>query len=108
MIQAESLTYPAIMDALKKGNTYASMGPKIYGLYLEENHIIIECSPVEKIYLITQGRDSQCKAVHSGEILTGASFELTGNEGYVRIQIRDGQGLSANTNAYWVKELLAQ
>lgn len=107
MIQAESLTYPAIMDALKKGNTYASMGPEIHGLYLEGNRLTIECSPVEKIYLITEGRDGQWVAVHPGETLTTASFDLTGNEGYVRIQIRDGHGLYANTNAYFVNELLA-
>ena len=45
--------------------------------------------------------------MHPGETLTTASFDLTGNEGYVRIQIRDGRGLYANTNAYFVNELLA-
>ncbi len=41
-----------------------------------------------------------------GESITEAEFPLTGKEGYVRIQIRDQNGLYANTNAYWVEELL--
>lgn len=108
MIQAPELRYDAIIKALQNGSTYASMGPLIHGLYLEENRLVIECSPVESIYLITQGRDGQWLRVNPGESLTRAEFPLTGNEGYVRIQIRDGRGLYANTNAYDVKELLSQ
>ena len=108
MIQAPELRYDAIIKALENGNTYASMGPLIHGLYLEENRLVIECSPVESIYLITQGRNGQWFRVNPGENLTRAEFPLTGNEGYVRVQIRDCRGLYANTNAYEVKELLSQ
>ena len=38
--------------------------------------------------------------------MTEAAFELTGDEGYVRLQLRDARGLYANTNAYFVKELM--
>ncbi len=108
MIQAPELRYDAIINALQDGHTYASMGPLIHGLYMEENRLVIECSPVEKIGLITQGRDGQWRLVHPGESLTRAEFPLTGNEGYVRIQIQDAHGRYANTNAYGVKELLSQ
>lgn len=108
MIQAPELRYDAIINALQNGRTYASMGPLIHGLYMEENHLVIECSPVEKIGLITQGRDGQWRLVHPGESLTRAEFPLTGKEGYVRIQIQDAHGRYANTNAYEVKELLSE
>ena len=106
MIQAESLTYDAVIKALVEGRTYASMGPLIHGLWLEGNRLTIQCDPVERIGLITQGRDGQWAFANPGESLTEASFELTGDEGYVRLQLRDAGGLYANTNAYFVKELL--
>ena len=106
MIQAESLTYDAVIKALVEGRTYASMGPLIHGLWLEGNRLTIQCGPVERIGLITQGRDGQWAFANPGKSLTEASFELTGDEGYVRLQLRDARGLYANTNAYFVKELL--
>lgn len=106
MIQAESLTYGAVIDALRQGKTYASMGPLIHGLYLEENRLVLHCDPVEKIFLLTEGRDGQSRFALPGESITEAEFPLTGKEGYVRIQIRDQNGRYANTNAYWVEELL--
>ena len=39
-------------------------------------------------------------AAAPGETITEACFELTGKEGYIRIDCRDGRGLHANTNAY--------
>ena len=37
-----------------------------------------------------------------GQTLTGASFPLSGDEGYVRVDCRDGQGRHACSNAYWL------
>lgn len=110
MIQAPELTYSAIMDALQKGNTYASMGPLFHGVYLEGNRLIVDCSPVERIHVITNGRGSRWISVNPGESLTHAEFSLddyVNYDGYIRIQIRDANGLYANTNAYDLKELLS-
>ena len=82
------------------------MGPLIHGPYLEENRLVLHCDPVEKIFLLTEGRDGQSRFALPGESITEAEFPLTGKEGYVRIQIRDQNGRYANTNAYWVEELL--
>lgn len=39
-----------------------------------------------------------------GETLTEAVFPLNGDEGYVRVDCRDGQGRHAYSNAYWLDE----
>lgn len=102
MIKAEELTYPAVIHALQEGNFYYSMGPEIKEAYVKDGKLVVKTSPVEKIFVIQQGRDCYKKAVHPGETLTEAEFPLTGNEGYIRIQVKDGRGLFAGTNAYWV------
>lgn len=102
MIKAEELTYPVVIHALQEGNFYYSMGPEIKEAYVKDGKLVVKTSPVEKIFVIQQGRDCYKKAVHPGETLTEAEFPLTGNEGYIRIQVKDGRGLFAGTNAYWV------
>ncbi len=100
MIHAEELTYEAITAALLKGSFYSSMGPEIKELYVEDGKLFIKTSPVEKIYVATEGRNCYRTAAAPGETITEACFELTGKEGYIRIDCQDGRGLHANTNAY--------
>ena len=59
----------------------------------------IETSPVEKIYVMS-GRNCHKKVAVPGQTLTGAAFPLDGTEEYIRVQIRDGQGRYACSNAY--------
>lgn len=100
MIFAEELTYEAITKALLKGSFYCSMGPEIKELYVEDGTLFVKTSPVEKIYVATEGRNCYRTGAAPGETITEASFELTGLEGYIRIDCQDGRGRHANTNAY--------
>lgn len=105
MVKASALTYPAVIAALKRGDYYSSMGPELYGLWLEEGRLCVRCSPVEKIYVITDGRDCYKRIAGTGESLTEASFELTGREAYIRVDCRDERGLHACSRAYYAEEL---
>ena len=102
MIKAEKLTYEAVTEALLSGHFYSSMGPELKELYIEDGELVIKTSPVEKIYVVTEGRRCHKKIANQGESLTEARFSLTGNEGYIRVDIRDGRGLHANSNAYFL------
>lgn len=106
MIKAQDLSYSTIARALQDGHYYASMGPEIHGLYLEGKKLVVDCSPVEKIYVMTEGRDGYKSLAKPGETITHAEFELSGQEGYVRVDCRDGHGLHANSNAYFLDKLL--
>ncbi|QEK07016.1 glycoside hydrolase domain-containing protein [Treponema phagedenis] len=100
MIRAESLTYSAVANALKLGHFYASMGPQIKELYIENGMVHIHTSAVKKISLITEGRRVYVKNAPEDEYITEAMFSLDGKEGYIRVDCIDERGLHANSNAY--------
>lgn len=106
MIHAKDLSYASVIEALKAGDFYSSMGPEIYEMTIEGNCLTVKTSPVEKIFVQTQGRRCFRKAVKPGETMTEAKFEITGKEGYLRLDIRDGRGLHANSNAYFLDEIM--
>ncbi|MDO4295383.1 MAG: PHP domain-containing protein [bacterium] len=103
MVKAKELTYASVMEALLAGDFYASMGPEIKELYLEDGKLHIKTSPAEKIYVMTEGRNCHKKVAKRGETITEAEFELWGNEGYIRVDVRDEKGRHANSNAYFLQ-----
>ena len=107
MIKADRLTYQDIAASLKAGNFYASTGPEIHDLWVEEGKVHITCSPASKIILSTGIRhqgivDAKREKVES---VTEATFELNENFGYFRITVLDKEGNAADTNAYFMDSL---
>lgn len=102
MIHGENLTYGAVVEALLRGDFYSSMGPEIRALYVEDGVLVVKTSPVEKIYVLMEGRDCYKKVAAPGETITEAEFQLTGNETYIRVTCQDSRGLHADSNAYEV------
>lgn len=105
MIAAEELSYPAVMEALKTGKFYWSQGPQLQGLSIEDGVLKVKTSPVEKIFVTLENRDSYKAVVAPGQTLTEAQFPLNGTEGWFRVQIRDSRGLFAGSNAYFMDQL---
>lgn len=103
MIKATSLDYLTIMEALEKGHFYASWGPNINSLWVEDDSIHITCSPANRIVVTYQSRRSYAL---NGKGLTEAVFKLRPDDGYVRITVVDGNGRCADTNAYFMSDLL--
>ncbi len=105
MIKAPELSYPAVMNALRKGHFYSSMGPRIEALWLEGKTVHIRCSPVQKIYLKNAGRNCQYRVAGPGESVCEAAFPLKGNETYFRVDCQDEMGRHACSNAYFLDDL---
>ena len=106
MIRAESLDYRTITRALENGEFYASMGPEIYELYLEDDAVHIKCSPARTIALHGGVRVSWAKHAKGDELLTEATFPLYGLDlRYFRLSVTDKEGKRANTNAYFTDTL---
>lgn len=99
MINADKLDYQTIMDALQKGNFYASNGPEIYSLVRDGNSVTVKTSAAKRIALSTRGRRCDCLW---GDGITEATFELQPADGYFRITIDDMYGNHAHTQAYEV------
>lgn len=102
MIKAREFSYAGVIEALQKGWFYSSMGPEIFEISVEDGQLTVRCSPVEKLFVITEGRNCYKKLAKPGETVTEATFPLDGKEGYIRVQVRDGKGLYACSNAYFL------
>lgn len=106
VIKAESLDYRAVTAALEAGHFYASQGPEIRELYLEDGAVRIVCSPARKISLHTANRRCGSVVAEEGKSLTEATFPITPADGYFRLTVEDHRGKPANTNAYFTDEVL--
>ena len=106
MIKAEELTYSAVASALKQGHFYASNGPLIHALWVEDNKIHITCSGAYEVTCYKQmpRRDKVCRA-EPGGFVTEAEFPIAPGDGYVRLTVTDHSGRHAVTNAYFPDQL---
>ena len=59
MVGAEALTYDSVIDALVKGDFYASTGPQIHALYITDGMLHIECSDAQFITVESGARFSK-------------------------------------------------
>ena len=106
MIKADSLDYKSIADALVKGNFYASQGPRIHELWVEDGRIYVTCSGASSIKLNCGNRKARIEYAKDGESIESASFSLSVRDAYVRITVTDHLGRHANSRAYFVDEVL--
>ena len=106
MIKAPKLEYNEITKALLEGNFYASEGPEIKDLYVEDGYLCIETSPAREIMFQNSIRRAIRANNEDGKPVTFAKFPIFDNDGFVRITVIDNEGKHANTNAYDAKEIL--
>ncbi len=108
VIKAENLKYKTVTDALQRGDFYASRGPEIYELYVEDGTVHIKTSDAQAILFYTAARGHGRKFVNApdGEFINEAEFKLYKECVYVRVVIVGPKGKTAATNAYFVEELI--
>ena len=99
VINSNSLSYDDVFTALKNGDFYSSQCPDIREISLDGDKLKVECSGVSLIIVRTDDRTCY---IEKGDNLTSAEFTLNGKEKYIRVTCRDGKGLDANSNAYWL------
>lgn len=104
MVNTDKLEYANVMNALKKGDFYASQGPTIDELWYEDNKICVKCSDAVEIHLGQVGRATR-RIGSDGTPLNYGEFELREDDEYVRIEIFDKYGKFAATRAYFLDEL---
>ena len=105
VIKARELAYRPIMDSLFRGDFYASTGPLIHELYMEDGQVHIKCSPAMQISFSMDRRRFLSAFGEKNEPITEASFAVDPNAVYFRITVRDEHGKHANTRAYFLDEL---
>ena len=98
MVNTHELSHDAITTSLMEGNFYSSSGPEIHCLYVDENHIHVDCSPVQRVYFMTYFRHGYSRRAANGGSIESADYELRGDEMYVRIECVDETGGRAWSN----------
>ena len=106
MVKAKELSYEALIDAFEKGHCYASEGPEILSLTLEDGKIKVKTSEAVNIVLRGEGRYASA-ATAQGQFLTCAEFDYEPEKlgTFFRIEVRDAAGNRAYSNAYFTDSL---
>ena len=92
----------SILDALEKGEFYASCGPEIKDFYIEDDEVHIACSPAASIHFISLRHPLPCVRDQKGE-LTSASCKLPEGLKYIRVCVMDKEGRRAWTNPIFLR-----
>jgi hypothetical protein len=114
-VRCEERSPEAVLDALRTGCFYASSGPTIDSLELDDDGVVVRCSPAASVTLVG-GRASGARVnagrlgyPHQGRILerdsTGAivaaRLERPWGSAYGRLEVADAVGRRAWTNPLW-------
>ena len=109
-IGAKELNYDQIIEAMERGDIYCASGrdnpPQFKALYVENNKIVIDCTPVESIFINGYGRCDRHITNDGTEGITHAEFDLRESDVYFRVTLRDRYGNNAHTHTYFVKDYI--
>lgn len=115
MIKAKNLNYSSIFNAMKHGDIYASSGPEIHELWIENGIVHVECSPAVSIILSTEQRGAKVRWGDETPV-TSADFNISNymeksvnlpleeSRPYFRITVTDEKGKHAWSRCYYLDE----
>ena len=115
--KAESLTYENIFNAYAKGDFYASWGPEIHALYLEDGVLKMDFPADSHVCRVAVHSASRWAAARYGEDMTHTEVDMKGffgdmerlrypdDRGYFRVVVFDDKGRRAVTRGYFLDEL---
>ena len=106
MINADKLDYNTIIDAMEKHNLYASMGPVIKELYVEDNKAYLTFEKGEYAVMSTMGRRVAKQLAENPDGENKVEFEIRPEDGYIRFDVVDKNEKRANTSAYYLEDLI--
>ncbi len=101
---APALTYDAVYNALKNGDCYATTGPEIHSLYVEDGRLHAKFSPARSVCLRFETRRTGM-VISDSDDLTEAEFDVGGEYRYFRLEVKDSHNNKAMTRAYSFEEV---
>lgn len=105
MLCAPQLAHQDILQALRQGNFYSSMGPVIYDWGINDGHLYIQCSPCKEVHFVTYPPRGMANYSDETGLLTHVTHQLRGGEVYLRAECIDQEGNVAWTNAVFMEDL---
>ena len=92
----------ALLDAIQNGDFYASQGPKIYSIAVEDDRIHLKCSPEVKTVVFNSYMPWAAERVQ--EVTDGEAFyRYSEQDRYIRIELLDQEGRMAWSSPYPVR-----
>jgi hypothetical protein len=114
-VRAEERTQGAVLEALRRGAFYSTMGPLVLAVGVDGDTVQVRCSPCRSVTLL--GGRSVGAAAHAGRLpychrsrvldradsgaITRATLEIPPGARYLRIEVADPEGRKAWTNPIW-------
>lgn len=109
-VRVRERTPEAVLAALSAGHFYASAGPQLLEVSLSDRTVFVRTTPCLGIYCLAFGPRNRLafdrsSADRGGPLqpITEASFRLSGDECYIRIQAVDTQRRSAWSNPFYLQ-----
>ena len=104
MIMPEEFTYGSVIEAMEKGNMYASMGPVFHRVSVDGDTVHIECSDVDHAFLYVGSKSPKHAHAEKGSSLNSIDFKIDPNARYLRVSIQDSEGRWADTRGFFPEE----
>lgn len=98
MAKLPELTEAEVMRAIKAGRFYASNGPIIHDISVEDGKISVSTSEVKVINFIVDISGGESFTAMGDSLLTGAEYRIRGKEKYIRVECFDKDGGTAWSN----------
>jgi hypothetical protein len=100
-VKARDPSAESLLNSIKAGQFYASNGPEINDIAIEEGTIIARTSPVNSIgFISTPSRGSKFWAINGS--ITKATYTPSKGETYIRIEATDSNGRTAWSNPFYL------
>lgn len=101
MVKATANTPELLLEALKRGDYYASQGPDIFHIEVSDKDVLVACSEASSVFV--QGHGVAVRAVH-GTALSNVRIPLERfrNSPWIRVSIVDINGKQAWSNPIWL------
>ncbi len=100
MVKSEENSPESLLAALKSGAFYSSMGPELRDIRREGDELVIECSPVEEVYVTGPGIK---RAYQQRSAITSARFPVEKFVGgWARVTVVDRAAQRAWSNPFTV------
>lgn len=94
MVQTGELTETAVLDALKNGRFYATLGPQIRQIETDGYTLTVHCSEAETVIFYSNMPWVSDRTV-TGRKITEATYVISPGDRYVRVEVRDAAGRKA-------------
>lgn len=102
-VKAASLEADKILDSVRRGLFYSSIGPEIRSINVADGEIEVSCSPAKSIAFISN-RSLGRKYTEETGCLENVVYSLKGSERYIRIEVSDRIGRIAWSNPIYIED----